>query len=235
MTAREVIKELEGYGNETTKRVFINHGAREPFFGVKVQDLKKIVKKIKKDYRLSLELYDTGNSDAMYLAGLIADEKAMTKQDLQKWVKGAYWYMISDYTVPWIAAESNFGKELAMEWVESDQEFIASAGWATLSNLVSLKPDYELDIENISALLDRVEMEIHSAKNRVRYTMNGFVIAVGSYIKELTNKAIIIGEKIGKVHVDMGGTACKVPLAPEYIQKVIDRGSHGKKRKVARC
>jgi hypothetical protein len=159
----------------------------------------------------------------------------MTKQDLQKWVKGAYWYMISDYTVPWIAAESNFGKELAMEWIESDQEFIASAGWATLSNLVSLKPDNELDIENISALLDRVEMEIHSAQNRVRYTMNGFVIAVGSYIKELTNKAIIIGEKIGKVHVDMGGTACKVPLAPEYIQKVIDRGSHGKKRKVARC
>ena len=235
MTVNEVIQELESYGNETTKRIFINHGAREPFFGVKVQDLQKIVKKIKKDYRLSLELYDTGNSDAMYLAGLIADEKAMTKQDLQKWVKGAYWYMISDYTVPWIAAESNFGKELAMEWIESDQEFIASAGWATLSNLVSLKPDNELDIENISALLDRVEMEIHSAKNRVRYTMNGFVIAVGSYIKELTNKAIIIGEKIGKVHVDMGGTACKVPLAPEYIQKVIDRGSHGKKRKVARC
>ncbi len=235
MTASEVIRELEGYGNETTKRIFINHGAREPFFGVKVQDLKKIVKKIKKDYRLSLELYGTGNSDAMYLAGLIADEKAMTKQDLQKWVKGAYWYMISDYTVPWIAAESNFGKELAMEWIESDQEFIASAGWATLSNLVSLKPDNELDIENISALLDRVEMEIHSAQNRVRYTMNGFVIAVGSYVKELTNKAIFIGGKIGKVHVDMGGTACKVPLAPEYIQNVIDRGTHGKKRKVARC
>jgi len=235
MTANEVIRELEGYGNETTKRIFINHGAREPFFGVKVQDLKKIVKKIKKDYRLSLELYDTGNSDAMYLAGLIADEKAMTKQDLKKWVKGAYWYMISDYTVPWIAAESNFGKELATEWIESDQEFIASAGWATLSNLVSLKPDNELDIENISALLDRVEMEIHSAQNRVRYTMNGFVIAVGSYVKELTNKAIFIGGKIGKVDVDMGGTACKVPLAPEYIQKVIDRGSYGKKRKVARC
>ena len=117
MTKSEVIEELKNYGNETTKRIFINHGAREPFFGVKVQDLKKIVKKIRKDYKLSLELYDTGNSDAMYLAGLIADERAMTKLDLQKWVKGAYWYMISDYTVPWIAAESNFGEELALEWI----------------------------------------------------------------------------------------------------------------------
>jgi 3-methyladenine DNA glycosylase AlkD len=229
------MKQLKSYGNETTKRIFINHGAREPLYGVKVQDLKKIVKKIRKDYKLSLELYDTGNSDAMYLAGLIADEKAMTKLDLQKWVKGAYWYMISDYTVPWIAAESNFGEELALEWIESDQEFIASAGWATLSSLVSVKPDDDLNIEILDALLDRAGKEIHSAQNRVRYSMNGFVIATGSYFKVLSDKALRIGEHIGKVHVDMGGTACKVPLATQYIQKVIDRGNLGKKRKMARC
>jgi hypothetical protein len=65
--------------------------------------------------------------------------------------------------------------------------------------------------------------------------MNGFVISTGSYVKALTDKAIRIGENIGKVNVDMGGTACKVPLATQYIQKVIDRGSLGKKRKMARC
>jgi 3-methyladenine DNA glycosylase AlkD len=235
MTLDQVMKELKGYGNDSTKRIFINHGAREPFFGVKVQDLKILVKKIGKDYKLSIELYDTGNSDAMYLAGLIADEKAMTRQDLQKWAKGAYWYMISDYTVPWIAAESNFGMELAMEWIESEEEFITSAGWATLSSLVSIKPDDEFNIEMLSTLLDRVEKEIHSAQNRVRYSMNGFVISTGSYVKALTDKAIRIGESIGTVNVDMGGTACKVPLATQYIQKVIDRGSLGKKRKMARC
>ncbi len=235
MTLDQVMKELKSYGNETTKRIFINHGAREPLYGVKVQDLKKIVKKIRKDYKLSLELYDTGNSDAMYLAGLIADEKAMTKMDLQKWVKDAYWYMISDYTVPWIAAESNFGEELALEWIESDQEFIASAGWATLSSLVSVKPDDDLNIDILDALLDRAGKEIHSAQNRVRYSMNGFVIATGSHFKALNDKALRIGEHIGKVYVDMGGTACKVPLATQYIQKVIDRGNLGKKRKMARC
>ncbi len=235
MTLDQVMYELKSYGNETTKRIFINHGAREPLYGVKVQDLKKIVKKIRKDYKLSIELYNTGNSDAMYLAGLIADENAMTRQDLQNWVKGAYWYMISDYTVPWIAAESNFGNELAMEWIESDQEFIASAGWATLSSLVSIKPDDELNIEMLSGLLDRIDKEIHGAQNRVRYSMNGFVIATGSYIKALSDKAFRIGKNIGKVDVDMGGTACKIPLATQYIQKVIDRGNLGKKRKMARC
>lgn len=79
MDIKEVLKELEGYGDERTKSTLIKHGAKEPFYGVKVADLKKILKKTKKDHELSLELYKTGNSDAMYLAGLMADEKKSPK------------------------------------------------------------------------------------------------------------------------------------------------------------
>jgi hypothetical protein len=65
--------------------------------------------------------------------------------------------------------------------------------------------------------------------------MNGFVIDIGSNIKELTDKAKAIGERIGKIEVDMNGTACKVPYAKNYIQKVVDKNRVGKKRKTARC
>eukprot|EP01029_Cantina_marsupialis_P025447 TRINITY_DN673_c0_g4_i1.p1 TRINITY_DN673_c0_g4~~TRINITY_DN673_c0_g4_i1.p1 ORF type:complete len:236 (+),score=-6.69 TRINITY_DN673_c0_g4_i1:361-1068(+) len=235
MTKDEVMKELEAFGSESTKNVLLKHGAREPFFGVKVQDLKKIVKKIKKNYILALELYETGNSDAMYLAGLIADEKQMTKADLQKWVRGAYWYMLSEYTVPWVTAESDYGMELAMEWIDSDLENKAAAGWATLSSLLSIKPDSDFGLPLLRKLLERVELQIHQMPNRVRYTMNGFVIAVGAYIAELTDEAMKVAYHIGKVDVHMGSTSCKVPYAPEYIQKIIDRGRVGKKKKTARC
>lgn len=235
MTAKEVLEELKGYGNEGTKKVFIKHGAKEPFYGVKVQDLKKIQKKIKKNHELSLELYATGNSDAMYLAGLIADEQKISKKDLSKWVKQAHWYMISEYTVPWIASESNFGYELGLEWIHAEEETIASAGWSTLANYASIKPDDELDISKYEELLDHVEKNIHQSKNRVRHTMNGFVIAVGVYIEALTQKASQVAKNIGKVSVNMGDTACKVPLATDYIKKVIDKGRLGKKRKMARC
>jgi len=40
---------------------------------------------------------------------------------------------------------------------------------------------------------------------------------------------------IGKVSVDVGGTACKVPIANDHIDKVIARGRIGVKRKTARC
>lgn len=235
MTVENILKELESYSSEDTKRVLVKHGAREPFFGVKVQDLKKIVKKVKTNHELSLLLYATGNSDAMYLAGLIADVNKISKEELIVWADEAYWYYLSEYAVPWVAAESRYGLELALEWIESPKENIASAGWGTLSTLSNVKEDKELDTDLFSKLLDRVEKEVHQSQNRVRYAMNGFVIAVGTSIESLTEKATEIGARIGKVNVNVGNTSCKVPLATEYIQKVIDRGTIGKKRKSARC
>ena len=235
MNLQQVMTQLEEYGDERTKKTTMRHGAKEPFYGVKVGDLKKIVKKVKKDHELSLALYDTGNGDAMYLAGLIADENQITRGQLEEWVIKAPWQMISEYTVPWVASESHHGYELALEWIDSDDEPIACSGWCTLSSLATLRPDEELDISHFGKLLQRVKETIHDAQNRVRYCMNGFVIAVGSGIKDLSDEAMIIAREVGKVHVDQGGTACKVPFAPDYIKKVIDRGSVGNKRKTARC
>jgi 3-methyladenine DNA glycosylase AlkD len=213
----------------------LKHGAKEPFYGVKIEELKKIQKRIKKDYELSLALYDTGISDAMYLAGLIADDERMTKKDLQKWLKGASWNMLSEYTVAGTAAQSKHGPELALEWIKSKQEKIAAAGWSTLAALVSIKDDSELDLAELKTLLKRVEKTIHSQANRVRMTMNGFVIAVGCYVRALTAEAKRVGSKIGEVEVDMGDTSCQVPFAPDYIAKVEARGTLGKKRKSAKC
>jgi hypothetical protein len=65
--------------------------------------------------------------------------------------------------------------------------------------------------------------------------MNNFVIAVGGYCTHLSAEAINVASAIGKVQVDMGGTACKVPVATDYIKKMHNRGLLGKKRNSARC
>ncbi len=235
MTAKEVLAQLEEYGNEQTKKTLMNHGAKEPLFGVKVADLKKILRQTKKNHELSLELYATGNSDAMYLAGLMADEKQITREQLTDWVGKAYWSNLSEYAVPWVAAETDFGFELGLDWINSQEEGIAAAGWSTLASYAAVNQDEQLDVGQYDELLNRVASEIHHAENRVKYTMNGFVIAIGCYIKGLTGKAIEIAGKIGVVEVNMNGTACKVPFATDYIQKVIDKDRIGKKRKKARC
>ncbi len=235
MTAKQVLDELRKLGSESIKKILITHGAKEPVYGVKIGDLKNIVKKIKKDHLLSMELYNSGVYDAMYMAALIADESKMSKEDIQSWAEKAYCAGLSEYTVAWVAAESPYGWGLGMEWIDSPNENIATAGWNTLSGIMALKPDNELNIAEIKKLLGRVEKEIHKAGNRVRYTMNGFVIGVGSSVKELTEDAMLTAKMVGTVTVDMGGTACKVPSATDYIKQIEAKGSIGKKRKTVKC
>ena len=235
MTTAEVMKELEKKGSESIKKIFLNHGACEPLYGVKIADLKMIQKKVKRDHQLAMDLFNTGNYDAMYLAGLIADESKMSRKDIQQWAEQSKSTGISEYTVAWVAAESDFGWELGMRWIDSPKEKIASAGWNTLSGVIAMKPDHELDMTTIRKLLQKITNEIHAAPNRVRYTMNGFVIGAGAYIKELTKEALETAKKIGDVYVDMAGTACAVPSAGDYIKKMDAKGFIGKKKKTVKC
>lgn len=235
MTAEKVIKQLKPLGGASYKKILLKHGIKEPVLGVKVSELKKIERKVRKDHELALALYDTGIYDAQYLAGLIADETKMTKKDLRRWMAKGNSQPLCGTAVAWVAAESAHGREMALEWIESKDENTAQTGWQTLSSLVSVKDDADLDLAELKKLLHRVEKTIHQQPDAVRCAMNGFVISLGSYVRELTDVAIRAAEKIGEVSVDVGDTACEVPFAPDYIRKVQSRGSIGKKRKTARC
>ncbi len=235
MTTNEIMEYLKAHGSEQTKKVLYNHGAREPFYGTKIEDYKKLIKKNKFDNTIALELYATGNSDAMYMAGLIADGSKMTKEQLQLWVEKAYWKYLSEYTIPWVATENKYGLELALEWVKSGKENIASAGWSTLSGIVSVKPDEELDFDLIKELFKIIVTDLSKSPNRVRFTMNMFVLSVACYVMPLHDHALEVANIIGKVNVSMGKTACKIPSAIEYVEKVKKAGKLGQKRKTIKC
>lgn len=236
MTTNQVLAELKKASSEQIKNILLKHGAKEPFYGVRVEDIKKIMKKVTANRQaIALELFDSGIGEAQYMAGLMADGSQMTKKQLQTWVKKAHWSMVSDFAVPWVTCENKDAFTLAEEWINSSDESIACSGWSTLSSILSTWPDEKLDMEKLRSLLKRITLNIHEAPNRVRYCMNGFVIAIGSYIKELNKEALEAAKKIGIVMVDMNGTACKVPYAPDYIKKVMDKGYLGRKRKTARC
>lgn len=233
--ADEILQELETAGSDSYRNILYNHGVRDPVFGAKVSDMKKIQKVVKKDYELALKLYATRIYDAQYLAGLIADEKRMTPTDLREWARTCNCSAIAASAVAWVAAESNHGREMALEWIDSADEVTCGAGWSTYGGLVALRPDALLDQGELATLVNRIEKTIHEAPNRVRYSMNSFLIALGIHVAPCLDLAVQAGERIGPVSVDMGKTACRVPYAPDYIRKAQARGSTGKKRKTVRC
>jgi 3-methyladenine DNA glycosylase AlkD len=235
MSAKSVLKELESLGSKGTRKILMRHNAREPLFGVKVGDLKKIQKRIGVDHQLALDLYDTCNYDAMYLACLIADDKKMTKAQLRKWARQAYGGSLSGATVPWVATGSPHGWDLALEWIDSPKDTISAIGWTTLSSIATVWPDNTLELPAWQKLLRSVKKEIHKAPNDTRYAMNGFVIAAGSGISDLFDEALSIAEAIGEVYVDHSETSCQTPFAPDYLRKVQSKNRIGKKKKTAKC
>jgi hypothetical protein len=235
MKLKDVMTELERLGSESTKRTLMRHGAREPFFGVKIADMKPLAKNLKGMQELALELFATGNGDAQYLAGMIADGSRMTKAQVDQWAKTASWDMISGTTVPWVASEHPDGFDLALKWIDSKNEQIARAGWNTLGALAAVVPDDRLPIAKFDKLLDRVGDDMPRAPDGVRYTMNNFVIACGTYIAPLGSKAIATARAVGRVEVDMGDTSCKVPDAESYILKARRGKPVAPKRKTVRC
>jgi 3-methyladenine DNA glycosylase AlkD len=233
--AKDILKELSALGSEGYRNVLRRHGARDPLFGVKISELKKFQKRFKREHQLALDLYATGNYDAMYLAGLIADDERMTKGDLQRWVDEAYCAALSESTVAWVAAEGKHGWNLALKWMESKKPVVAAAGWATLSCVISLTDDAQLDMAVLKNRLLQVEKTIRAQPDTVKSAMNRFVIAVGTYVKDLTAEAIAAAKRIGTLSIDVGDTACQVPLAAEYIDKAKTRGAIGRKRKTVKC
>lgn len=222
MDARQIVQQLEQLGQAAYKQILMKHGVLEPVYGVKIVALKGYQKAIKKDYQLALDLYDTGVYDAMYLAGLVADDQAMSKDDLRHWAAAARSAPISLYTVPWVAAQGLHGRELALEWIDSDQPGIAIAGWATLSGLVALTDDAGLDLDELRALMQRV-----------RTTICGQSPAVsGAMLRGRCRQLCAALDADGAGSQRRPAAACRRIGRSTETQK---RGAIGKKRKTVKC
>lgn len=235
MTLPEIMIELEALGSERMKKYYMGQGAKEPVFGVATGALKHIVKKCRNNQQLAEELYETGNYDAMYLAGMIADPKIMVPEDFERWIKKAYFYMISDFIVAVTLAETDYAMEVADQFIASDEELVMSAGWSCYEWLLGVRKDTEFDREKISAMLKTVRESIHKMPNRARHAMNRFVIAVGISYIPLHEEALDTARQIGEVSVCHGEKSCTVLNACESIKKETDKGRLGFKRRNVRC
>ncbi len=236
-TLSSVIAALKSKGKENTRKIYARHGMPlERVLGVSTADMKLSATTIKGQQALACELYATGIMEGMYLAGMVADGAKMSRESLNEWAEGASgMQMIAEYTVPWVTVESPHARDLAIQWMRSKKDLVASAGWSTYAGLVATRPDASLDLKEIEGLLNKVVSGVNKSQNRERYTMNVFVISVGSYVKPLLKQAKAAARAIGEVEVNMGETACQVPLATAYIEKIEAAGRVGKKRKTIRC
>ncbi len=215
------IAELERRGSEQTRKTYRRHGVLGDQFGVSYADLKAMKKAIKTDQPLAESLWATGNHDARILATMIADPKTIARKVLESWSRDVDNDVLAG-ALAGVVAGSPHGLSLMEKWVGSDEESLGSAGWSVLARLAGNSATGLSDRE-CAAYLDTIRTTIHGRKNRVRYAMNGALIAIGLRSPEFQEKALGAAKAIGKVEVDHGDTDCKTPDAAEYILKAARR------------
>jgi 3-methyladenine DNA glycosylase AlkD len=231
MNFDEVMKELETLGTEQNRKIYHNHGNDLPLYGVSVANLKKVLKPIKKNKELGKKLFYSGITDAIYLSQWIADPYDLTSKDYEYLINLTDYYMILDNVIPNILVQN---KELAFtllpQWLDHTNHRFRQVGYSLFAIILSKYPNEDINPYLVEKYLNHVKNSIHQEANRVRYSMNSFVICAGVYDPKFTAKALKVAEEIGKVSVSMGETSCKVPFAPASIRKIESMNRIGKKR-----
>jgi 3-methyladenine DNA glycosylase AlkD len=235
MDVQVVMEELEALGKERMKKMYISNGAHEPLFGVATGAMKPIAKKIKINQPLAEELYATGNYDAMYFAGIIADPKGMTESDFERWMDGAYFYMLSDNVVAVTLAEADIAQDVADKWIASGEELRMSAGWSCYCWLLGNRKDAEFSESKLAQMLEVVEQTINDSPERTKSSMMNFIYTVGISYLPLHKKAVETAKAVGTIEIKREKKKSSFVNAYENIQKEVDRGRLGFKRKYVRC
>ncbi|EAD7602144.1 DNA alkylation repair protein [Listeria monocytogenes] len=221
ITFDELNAELQALENPNTIKIFRNHGCPETLelYGLKIGDLKKIIRreKLKKNHELAIELIESNNSDLIYLGLLAINPNKITIEQIEKWNVAfrETWSQLT-FGLASVVSKRDDALLFAKKWVESDYDLTKSMGWQIYSEHIN-------DLPEVEALLQRAKDTLQTESNRTRYSMNNFIISCGIYNDDLHEKAIEVATSVGKVHVNLGNTSCKVPDAISYIEKARNR------------
>ncbi|MDQ6419577.1 DNA alkylation repair protein [Paenibacillus sp. LHD-117] len=235
MEFENVMQELETLGKERLKKMYMTNGALEPVYGVATGEMKPMARKIKKDQALAEELFATGNYDAMYFAGVIADPAAMSEADFDRWMDGAYFYMLSDFVVSVTLAEAAIAQEVADKWIASRDELRMSAGWSCYCWLLGNRPDSEFSKDKLAGMLKQAVETIHDAPKRAKLSIGNFIYTLAVSYVPLHDEAVEAANAMGQVEIGMDKGKPKYLSTVGNIQKAIDKGQIGFKRKHVRC
>ncbi len=149
---------------------------------------------------------------------MIADPLGLTDKQAEAWVKGYDNYGLAEMFGR-LVAKSPLALKKAEKWHKAKDEWVASTGWRMIAQLAI--DNLQLPDDYFDPYLELIASGIHQQKNRVRYEMNGALIAIGLRNGKLEKKAVAVAKRIGKVEVDHGETGCKTPDAAEYIAKAL--------------
>lgn len=219
MTRDEALDRLRGMHDPATWKLHEKNGAAGAQIGVKMGDIRKLAKAIRKDHALALELWETGIIEARLLAVLVMVPDRLSAEEVDGLVRSNGFGWVADWLMSYVV-KVHPGKEALREgWMVGDAPWAARAGWSLTAERVEKAPE-GLDLD---ALLDRIEREMAAAPAPVQWTMNNTLAAIGIHHAAHRARAVEIGERLGVFRDYPTPRGCTSPFAPLWIAEMVRR------------
>ena len=166
-------------------------------YGVAKPKMDELARRIGKDHRLALELWDTGVHDARILAGMIDEPKKVTAAQMNCWVRGFDNWDVCDGTCCHLFVFAGAAWDRAREWTKRTAEFEKRAGFALLAYLAYRdKTATDAQYKRVLPILLR---EAHDDRNFVRKAVNWALRNIGKRNLNLNRAAIQTAERMKRM------------------------------------
>jgi 3-methyladenine DNA glycosylase AlkD len=218
-TLDSVMAELRARGKPSAVKTYRRHGVRGETSGVSYADLGLLVRRIGVNHELAVGLWNSELHDARTLATMVASPTRMTEADLDAWLADIENYGL-DAALAELAARHAQAEAIAQRWTAVADQWPSAAGWNIFAILAK---QGALPEREAATCLQRIAVEIGTAANWTRYSMNNALISIGGRMPALRDAAIATAQSIGPVQVDHGPTWCVTPDALAHIARVAAR------------
>ncbi len=219
MTIQEILLHLKSLGDGKVRAHNQKFGAGENQYGVKMGDIRALAKKIKVNHQLALELWETGNVEARFLAILIMKPQELPIEEVDRLVRSEKFPHIADWFSAYVVKLHPENETLRKMWMKSDDPMASRAGWSITADRVAKKAAGH----DLTALLDRIEAEMPTAAPETQWTMNMTLAQIGIHYPQLRSRAVAMGEKMGIYRDYPVSKGCTSPYAPIWINEMVGR------------
>ncbi len=214
MTKSEILEILYNIGNEKRRQMYIKNGAGENTYGVLLGELRKLAKQLGKNHELALELWQSGNTDARWLACMLFDVNKLSTDEGRSMVAELTYADMIDKFVGEVVSSHKDADILAEEWMDSGKDNLGRAGWNLIVHKISAGKltDHELE-----ALLATIEIELQTASPGKQWAMNHALCEIGIRYPQFTERCITLGETLGVYRDLKVPKGCTSAYAPHWI------------------
>lgn len=135
-TAASLVAELRSLGSEENRAGMARYGiAVDKAFGIPVQALREIAKRVGRDHDLALALWATGHHEARLLACFVDDPAAVTVSQMEAWAGDFDSWDLCDQATTSLFDRTPHAWAQAAAWAQRNEPWVKRGGFTLMAGL----------------------------------------------------------------------------------------------------